>query len=83
MALSLNKEIYLKLTDSNKNKFVEIMHESTGRSRLTIKQHWIYTDNFPAEHQKIAKSTALALFRKQQREEQIELKRIEKLIENG
>ena len=80
MDLSLNKEIYLKLSDANKKKFVEIIHGSTGRSKLTIKQHWIYSDNFPSEYQKIAKQTALSLYRKQQADEKREMDRIEKLI---
>lgn len=80
MKLSLNKEIYLKLSDVNKKKFVDVIQVSTGRSKLTIKQHWIYSDNFPVEHQKIVKTTALNLYRKQQRDEERELKRIEKLI---
>lgn len=66
---SREKILFNKLNRNHKREAIYLIADKLNKSRITVRQLWIYNDNIPEVHKRVVNGVLNRLLKKQKKEE--------------
>lgn len=60
-----SNEIFKKLNSENRKKLISALSAVTGRSQMSIKNHWFFSDSVPKEYKILVDTATKKIYDKQ------------------
>ena len=64
-----SNEVFKKLNSENRKKLISALSAATGRSQMSIKNHWFFSDSVPKEYKILVDTATKKIYDKQIEEE--------------